>query len=206
MVTRTGGSPGSVMVGTPQEACPRRLGRGELRLDLAAPDAGGLRGGLGRLVACPSPPYLGGDGRVVLGPLLRLGQRVRGLGRQRLEPLLLGDGAQQLGQEGAQRYRSSSASSAKSLPSPAGARTAPFAGLRYCEPRQPSSCPWCRAGARWAPPSGRCRADGLAGPSPPASRACVCPDFRSCVCPASGRGSGVDTNRSHVSLPCRSGS
>ena len=46
------------MVGTPQEACPHRLGRGKLRLDLAAPDAGGL----GCLVARPSQPHLGGDG------------------------------------------------------------------------------------------------------------------------------------------------
>src|SRR4051794_23203119 len=66
-------------------------------LDLAAAGAGGVSRGHGRLVPLARLHHLGGSFLVVLGPLLGLGQRVRRPGRRVLGPLLLDQGAEQLG-------------------------------------------------------------------------------------------------------------
>src|SRR5690349_20869735 len=69
------------------------LGRGELRLDLAAPDTGGLDRGDGRLVPLARPRHL-------LRPwwvgLLTLGQHPRRTGCRVVRLLLLDQGAEQL--------------------------------------------------------------------------------------------------------------
>src|SRR3954470_22698259 len=89
-----GSAPCSATAGARQHAVdPRHLGRGELRLDLAAAGSGGLDGGHGRLVALARLLHLRRQRRVGL-----LGQRP-GRPRGRVLGLLqLDQGAEQLGE------------------------------------------------------------------------------------------------------------
>ena len=123
----------------------------------AAPRAGraGPRDPAAAAAARPAAPRPPRDGpapldraRVGRVRLLGLGQGVGGVGRQLLGHLELDQHRRQLLGRRAHRPTSSRLSSKKAPPSAAGARLAPFAGRRYCEPRQPSPCPWCRAGDR----------------------------------------------------------
>src|SRR3954467_10632850 len=96
MVTSPESVPGSPTAGARQHAVdPRHLGRGELRLDLAAAGSGSLDGGHGRLVALARLLHLRRPCRV---GLLGLGQRP-GRPRGRVLGLLQFDqGAEQLGE------------------------------------------------------------------------------------------------------------
>src|SRR4051794_22138750 len=90
----------------------------------------------------------------------------------------------------------SSRLSSTSSPPAAGARRAPFAGRRYCEPRQPS-------------PRATGDADGLAGildAAVPLERAVGSGRGQTSPPTSAGRGSGVLTNTSQVGLPCLSSS